>query len=203
MSTLYKVGEAAKKLRVSVKTMQRWDRDGKLVPSVRSPTNRRLYTDEDLFGTSEKGETILYCRVSSANQKQDLENQVKYLEQYSAAKGYSNISVIKEVGGGLNFERKKFNEILRKVENREVKILIVAHKDRLARFGFSWFERFCKEHGCTIEILNSETLSPEQEMVQDLLTIIHCFSARLYGLRNYKKKLNECLISQNPAPNKS
>jgi putative resolvase len=71
--------------------------------------------------------------------------------------------------------------------------MIVAHKDRLVQFGFPWFERFGAEPAAELLVLNNEQLSPEQEMVQDLLTIVHCFSARLCGLRNYRKKLNEAL----------
>jgi predicted site-specific integrase-resolvase len=61
------------------------------------------------------------------------------------------------------------------------------------RFGFEWFEHFAQVHGCELMVLNQERLSPEQEMVQDLMTIVHCFSFRLYGLRNCRKKLNEAL----------
>jgi putative resolvase len=82
-----------------------------------------------------------------------------------------------------------------RIEARQVSHLIIAHKDRLVRSGFQWFERFCEEHGCELLVLNQEQLSPEQEMVQDLLTIVHCFSARLYGLRNYRKKRDEALKS--------
>lgn len=200
MDTLLKVGEAAKLLKVSVGTMQRWDREGKLKPSVISATGRRLYTKHDLlpdFAKVTDKTIIAYCRVSSASQKPDLINQRTYLEQYCAAKGYSDVEYVSEIGGGLNFRRKHFKEILRRIENREVKVLVIAHKDRLSRFGFEWFSDFCEDHGCSIEVLNSETLSPEQEMVEDLMTIIHCFSARLYGLRNYKKKLNEHLTAYN------
>ena len=63
----------------------------------------------------------------------------------------------------------------------------------LTRFGFEWFEQYAKTHGCEVLVLNQERLSPEQEMVQDLMTIVHCFSSRLYGLRNYRKKLDEAL----------
>lgn len=75
----------------------------------------------------------------------------------------------------------------------EVKTLVLAHKDRFVRFGFEWFERFCRVNGCEVLVLHQERLSPEQEMVQDLLTIVHCFSSRLYGLRNYRKKLKQAL----------
>lgn len=64
---------------------------------------------------------------------------------------------------------------------------MIAHKDRLVRFGFEFFEKFCDDHGCKIVVMNTESLSPEEEMVQDLLLIVHCFSSRLYGLKRYKK----------------
>jgi putative resolvase len=67
-------------------------------------------------------------------------------------------------------------------------------RDGLVRFGFPWFERFCVEHGTELLVLNDEQLSPEQEMAQDSLTIVHCFSTRLYGLRNYCRKLNDALM---------
>jgi predicted site-specific integrase-resolvase len=73
-----------------------------------------------------------------------------------------------------------------------VKILVIAHKDRLCRFGFEWFERLCTQHGCAVLILNNESLSPEEEMVQDLMPIGHCFSSRLYGLRNHLRNCKRC-----------
>jgi predicted site-specific integrase-resolvase len=79
------------------------------------------------------------------------------------------------------------------IGNKTVKTLILAHRDRLTRFGFEWFEHYAKSNGCELLVLNQERLSPEQEMVQDLMTITHCFSSRLYGLRNYRKKLGEAL----------
>ena len=100
---------------------------------------------------------------------------------------------VEEVGGGLNLKRPKFVALMDRIEARQVSHLIIAHKDRLVRFGYQWFERFCAEHGTELLVLNNEQLSPEQEMVQDLLTIVHCFSARLYGLRNYRKKLKAAL----------
>jgi predicted site-specific integrase-resolvase len=136
---------------------------------------------------------VAYCRVSSAAQKPDLKNQRRVLEEFCAARGVANVEFIEEVGGGLNLKRPKFVALMDRIEARQVSHLIVAHKDRLVRFGFPWFERLCAEHGTELLVLNNEQLSPEQEMVQDLLTIVHCFSARLDGLRNYRKKLNEAL----------
>jgi putative resolvase len=76
---------------------------------------------------------------------------------------------------------------------KQIKILVPAHRDRLSRFGFEWFEHYAKVNGCEVLVLKQERLSPEQEMVQDLMTIVQCFSSRLYGLRNYKRKLKEAL----------
>ena len=74
--------------------------------------------------------------------------------------------------------------------------LIIAHKDRLCRFGFDYFEQMARNNGCIIKVVNQETLSPQQEMVEDLMSIIHTFSCRLYGLRNYKKELKKALKNE-------
>ena len=111
----------------------------------------------------------------------------------------TDVEWIDEVGGGLNFARKKFCEIMDAVERREVATLVVAHEDRLTRFGFAWFARLCANHGCTLLVLNNEHLSPEREMVEDLMTILHGFSARLPGLRHYKKTLTTALKAEHGA----
>jgi len=136
---------------------------------------------------------VAYCRVSSAAQRPDMKNQRRVLEEFCAARGVANVEFIEEIGGGMNLKRTKFVALMDRIEARQVSHLIIAHKDRLVRFGFPWFERFCVEHGTEILMLNNEQLSPEQELVQDLLTIVQCFAARLYGLRNYRKKLKEAL----------
>jgi putative resolvase len=92
------------------------------------------------------------------------------------------------VGSGLNYKRKNFTALMEMVERGEVAEIVIAHKDRLVRFGYAWFERFCANHGTTITDMNIESLSPEEEVTQDLLSIIHCFSSRLYSLRRYKKR---------------
>lgn len=199
------ITEASKYVGLAVKTLQRLDRENKLV-AFRTETNRRYYTKEqlDIFlhkGFKKEKKTIVYCRVSSGNQKQDLRNQRKVLEDFCSIKGYENPSYIEEIGGGLNFKRPKFIKIIQDVEQFEIDKLVVAHKDRLCRFGYEWFDEFCKNHGCEIIVLNQEQLSPEEEMVQDLMTIIHCFSSRLYGLRNYKKKLKEAIKSDTSTQN--
>ena len=199
-------GKAAKLLGLTVKTMQRWEREKRLVPIARTKTNRRLYTLTQIHtfiglrqsNGKSPSRILAYCRVSSAAQKPDLLNQRRILEEFVIAKGLANVEFIEEIGGGLNFKRKKFLMLMDEIGRREVKTLILAHKDRLTRFGFEWFEHFAAIHNCEVLVLNQERLSPEQEMIQDLMTIVHCFSSRLYGLRNYRKKLNEVLKQEIP-----
>ena len=116
-------------------------------------------------------------------------SQKKALEQYCRANGYAVSDWLVEVGSGLNYNRKRFNQLMEEIEMGKVSKMIIAHKDRLMRFGFEWFESFAKRHGAKIEVMNQESLSPEAEMTKDLLSIIHCFSSRLYGLRKYKNNI--------------
>ena len=193
----YPIAQFAKRVGVSVKTLQRWDREGRLVPT-RTPTNRRVYTDEHLYQVlpqrqSQERATVVYMRVSSQAQKSDLANQRIVLEQFCVARGIAVTEWVSEIGGGLNFKRPRFLALVDRIVTNQVAMVVLAHKDRLMRFGFDLFAHLCRRHGCEIVVMNTQTLSPEQEMVQDLMTITHCFSARLDGLRNYRKALDRAL----------
>lgn len=204
---MYTPSEFGKKIGVTVHTLQRWDREGRLV-AKRTHTNRRYYTNEDIervFGPLVKvqGITVVYCRVSSVAQKPDLANQRGMLEQFCAARGMVVDEWIEETGGGLNFKRKRFLTLVDRIVAGEIKTLVLAHKDRLVRFGFGLMEHLCERAGCEVIIMNTESLSPEREMVEDLMTIVHCFSSRLYGLRNYRKSLKKALEDDTQSPDKT
>ena len=189
----YKPQEFAEMIGVSVKTLQRWDNEDKL-KAYRTPTDRRYYTHKqyvDYMGdsNSKHGKTIIYTRVSSNGQKDDLINQVEFLKQYANAKGIIVDEIFEDIGSGLNYNRKKWNKLIEDCMLGLVKTIIIAHKDRFIRFGYDWFERFLKANGVDIIIVNNEKLSPEQELVNDLISIIHVFSCRIYGLRKYKKQI--------------
>ena len=96
----------------------------------------------------------------------------------------------------MNVKRKKFLSLISRIYKGEINYLLVAHKDRLARFGFDLIQFIADENGCKIEVINQESLSPQQEMVEDLLAIVHTFSCRLYGLRKYKKTLKKALSNE-------
>ena len=199
METMFKTGAAARRLGVTPKTLQRWDRCGTFSPLARSPTGLRLYSEAQIserIGLQSRPtpqRIIAYCRVSSAAQKPDLRNQRRILEEFCTARGLANVEFLEEIGGGLNFKRRGLLDLTDAISRSEVRMLVLAHRDRLTRFGYEWFEHLAQKHGCELLVLNQERLSPEQEMVQDMMTIVHCFSSRLYGLRHYRKQLNAAL----------
>ena len=190
--TNYKPKNFAELLGVSVKTLQRWDREGTLKAN-RTPTDRRYYTYSQYLqfkGIDTENDTrqvVIYARVSTRDQKDDLQDQVSFLRQFCNARGMIVDQYIEEYGSGLNYNRKKWNQLLDEVMEQTIKTIMVTHKDRFIRFGYDWFEKFCMKFNTTI--VNNEELSPQEELVQDIVSILHVFSCRLYGLRKYKKQI--------------
>jgi len=181
-----------------------------VLPAKRTITNRRYYTDEDLAAAlrlprvQKERLTVAYCRVSSQAQKPDLANQRRVLEAFCTQRNIEVDEWMLEVGGGLNFKRKQFLSLVDAILEGQVERVILAHQDRLARFGYQLLVHLCETHQCELLVMNTEELSPEQELVQDLITITHGFSSRLYGLRNYRKALKKAIAddqsSQDQAP---
>ena len=188
----YKPKDFAELLGVSVRTLQRWDNEG-ILKANRTPTNRRYYTYQQYLNF--KGQTtkedirdiVIYARVSTRNQKDDLINQVDFLKQYCNAKGMIVDQCIEDFGSGLNYNRKKWNKLLDDVMENKIKLIVVSNKDRFIRFGYDWFDKFCSKFNTKILVVNNDVLSPREELVQDIVSILHVFSYRLYGLRKYKQ----------------
>ena len=185
--TNYKPKEFAELLNVTVKTLQRWDREKTLVAN-RAPTNRRYYTYDQYLQfkgigrDADSRKIVIYTRVSTRNQADNLENQVDFLQNYVNAKGLIVDEVIRDYGSVLNYNRKKWNQLLGEVMENKVKMIFVSHKDRFVRFGFDWFEKFCNKFNVEIVVVKNDKLSPHEKLVQDIVSILHVFSCRLYGL---------------------
>jgi predicted site-specific integrase-resolvase len=193
---ILKPHEVSKILNVTVRTLQGWDREGKLKANRTPTSNRRYYTQDQIneyLGKKNRisDDIVIYARVSSNSQKADLLSQVEFLKQYANAKGYIVAEVITDIGSGLNYNRKKWNDLLAGIEEKRISKVIVSHKDRFIRFGYDWFERFVEKSGCEIEVVNNEVTSPQEELIQDLVSVIDCFSCRIYGLRKYKTQIKE------------
>lgn len=202
MEKRYKPGEFARLVNRTVGTLRKWDREGRLT-AERMPSGHRYYTDEHLSQAlnierkTPQTYNVIYARVSSAKQKKDLDRQVSSLEQFCLGRGLIVGETIKEVGGGLNYTRPKFLDLMQRIERREVDKLVIGYKDRLCRFGFEFFEHFLESHGGELIIANQQSLSPSEELTEDLMAVVHSFSCRLYGVRKYEKKIAE-LVAEKP-----
>lgn len=201
MDNTYSPKEFGKLIGRTTNTLQKWDREGKL-NAHRSPiTNRRYYTHDQYltyrgFMAQEQGLTIVYARVSGIAQKPDLANQVNALETYCKQHSLTVDEWMSDIGSGLNYKRKQFNRLMELVELGRVRRIVIAHRDRLVRFGYEYFETFCERHHTEIVVINGESLSPEQELVRDLIAIVTVFSARLHGLRSYRKVLKDAALQK-------
>ena len=190
----YKPKDFAELVGVSVKTLQRWDREG-ILKAYRTPTERRYYTYAQYLSfmgacaTNDQREVVIYARVSTRNQKDDLQKQVDFLRTFCNARGMIVDSCIEDYGSGLNYNRKKWNQLLDDVMDRKIKTIVISSKDRFIRFGYDWFEKFCLKFETSIIVVNNDALSPNEELVEDIISILHIFSCRLYGLRKYKNKI--------------
>src|SRR4028118_991367 len=189
MPKFVKPNEAANTLRVCLRTLRRWEAEGK-INTIKTPSGQRRYDIEKFIKEeSEDGRrraTVIYARVSTRPQLGDLHRQVERLSTL-----YPSAEVIKEVAGGLNLRRKGLLSLLGRVLKGDVKVIVVAHKDRLARFGFDLIEWLCEIHDCKLVVLYQQKYSPQAELVQDMLSVVHGFSSRVYGLRKYEKQLRE------------
>ena len=194
--TNYKPKDFAELLGVSVKTLQRWDREG-ILKANRTPTDRRYYTYDQYLQFKgmniehDKRKVVINARVPTKNQRDDLQDQTAFLRQFCNARGMIVDQCIEDYGSGLDYNRRKWNGLLDEVMEQKVKTIVITHKDRFIRFGYDWFERFCMRFHTTILVVNNEELSPQEELVQDIISILHEFSCRLYGLRKYKKQIEK------------
>ncbi len=148
MSKKYRPDEFADKIGVSTKTLRRWDASGKLI-AKRTASNHRYYDEtyiRQLYNIKEEEKkTIVYCRVSSAGQKNDLKSQRQAIERFCLSTGIIVDDWVQEIGGGMNFKRQKFLSLMSSIQAGEVGKLLIAHKDRLCRFGFDYFSFLAKQ----------------------------------------------------------
>ena len=181
--------EASKLLGVTVRTIQRWDKEGK-IRCVRTVGGKRRVPESEIkriLGIHEKRKIVGYARVSSHTQKDDLERQIELIKSYARERDWE-IEVLKDIGSGLKEDRRNFQKLLKIVMNKEVSKVIVAYSDRLTGFGFKTLEQFFKSYGTEIVVINREKKTPQEELAEDLITIISHFAGRLYGRRSHKYK---------------
>jgi predicted site-specific integrase-resolvase len=199
------ISEASKLKGVSVSTLRRWESEGKLIPE-RTANGRRRYTVSQLLGLKANqpglggspherlvqeenlSYTVGYCRVSSHDQKKDLERQKEVVELFCAQNGWQ-VEIIDDLGSGLNYNKKGLKRLIRLIVDSKVERLVLTHKDRLLRFGSDLIFSLCEHFGTEVVIINrTEDSTFEEDLAQDVLEIITVFSVRLYGSRSHKNR---------------
>ncbi len=176
--------KATQELGVHANTLRTWANEGK-IKHIKTPSGQRLYDTSSLECTDER-KRICYCRVSSAKQKDDLQRQIDCMQRE-----FPEHEVIKDIGSGLNFKRKGLIALLEQVCDGNIKEVVIAHRDRLCRFGFELVRWLIEKNGGKIVVLNEDKSSPQEELTNDILSILHVFSCRMHGLRKYSQKIKE------------
>jgi excisionase family DNA binding protein len=186
--------EVCQRLGISYSTLSRWVREGR-IRAVRTAGGVFRVPESEVrriaegLPISREVRAIVYARVSSADQKSDLERQVQYLIQYCSSKGYRVVDVLSDVASGLKTDRRGLLELFDYVVNRQVDLIVVTYRDRLTRFGFEYLEHFFNQHGVRVEVVfGEEPKDAYQELVEDLIEIVTSFAGKLYGMRSHKKK---------------
>lgn len=190
-----RLAEFSKRIGVSEQTLRNWDNSGKFV-AKRTKGNHRFYTENDYnkymgVASNSRRQSYIYARVSVRNQKDNLDDQVNFLKQYVNAKGVIVADCLIDIGSAMNYKRKQWNRLLDLVMQDKVTNIYVSHKDRFVRFGFEWFEQLCRNHKTNLIVVDNEITSSEEEVIDDLISIINMFSNRVYGLRKYEKKVGD------------
>ena len=198
MQKLFKIGEAADAFGVSHSALRSWANEGK-IKTIRTPGGQRLFDISTINGfevakakPQEDRKVILYSRVSSSKQKDDLVRQRQYLkdnlpEQFSG----SQLQEVHDIGSGLNFKRTGLLRVLGLVKEGMVSTVIVASRDRLARFGFDLIEWMLTEFGAKIVVLDPQDGAPEEELGKDLMSIVQVYCCKWNGKRRYRNKKDE------------
>lgn len=175
---------------LSANTLRKYADNGTIRAERIGEKRQRLFDVSDLLSVNkldDKGKPVVcYCRVSSGKQKDDLARQVAYMRQQ-----FEDADIVQDVGSGLNFKRKGLQSILRRIMQGDKFTLIVAHRDRLCRFGTELFQFMLEQNGGELMVLDKSEVSPQQELTEDLLAILHVFSCRMHGLRRYENQIKE------------
>lgn len=188
-----KASEYAKKMSLNVRTVYRYYHNGK-IKGYQDKETGTIFILNPFKSKKEnnlKNKVVLYARVSSSENKTNLESQLERLRLFASAKGYQIVKEIKDIGSGLNDNRSKLNELLEK-ELNNFEILLVEHKDRLTRFGFKYIDILLKSHNKKIEVINLVD-SNKEDLIQDFVSVITSFCARIYGQRRSKRKTEKLI----------
>jgi predicted site-specific integrase-resolvase len=184
-----KLSEYAKKLGLNYKTVWRYWQQGLIPNAYQLPTGTVIVNEEVQHTSSKSVTATIYARVSSSENKKNLESQADRLKSFCMAKGYQISKVVMEVGSGVNDNRRQLNQLLK---DKNVKLIVIEHKDRLTRFGFNYLQTLLEIQGRRIEVVNL-SLDDKQDLMQDFVSIITSFCSRIYGQRRNKRQTEKLI----------
>ena len=193
MARWLKAHEAMKELHISRPTLKVW-KDQNKIEYKKLSDKLYLYNVDSLNKQikSENNKYVIYARVSSSKQKDDLNRQIQILKEYSLKNGHKIDHIFEDIGSGMSSDRTGLNQLLNMVFKREIHTIYISFKDRISRFGFNYFENICSKFGTKIEILDDDNFrnkDMEKELTDDLISIIHYYSMKVYNGR--RKKFNK------------
>lgn len=187
-----KSNEVLSMLGISRVTLCRYVKLGK-IRVVELPNGYYSYNKEDVYklkGLDVKRKKVIYARVSTSKQKKELENQIETITAYVNKNGYGIDEVYSDIASGMNLDRKGFTKLLSAVMANEIDEVFISYKDRLARLDFDLVSRLFSQYGTKIAVINSsDNKSAEEELFEDLMSVIHSFSMKAYSKRRLVKKL--------------
>ena len=194
MMVFVSIGKVCELLGISLSTAYRWIKSGKLKEEFRTLGNHRRFNLSSIHSqfipTNNNNKlTLLYSRVSSHDQKQDLITQQSKLLHFAQINRFNNIKLISDLGSGLNFKKSGLNQLLQLILTQQIHTLIINHKDRLLRFGSELIFKLCEFYHIKVIILEDKSLSFEESLTHDVIELMTVFCAKLYGKRSHKNKL--------------
>ena len=186
-------GIICKECQISYVTLKKWKDEGKI--NVKILSKKKILYDLDSINNQTSNVdnrfNVIYGRVSTQKQKNDLEHQINLIKEYMISNGIKPDKIYSDIGSGLNENRLQLKQLLNDITQNKIKKIFITYKDRLTRFGFDYFLEFCKLHNTEIFVIDNfeNNKTNEEELVEDLISIIHHYSTKLYS--NRKKKLKE------------
>jgi predicted site-specific integrase-resolvase len=170
---------------ITSQTLKNW-KDKGTIKFIKLSSKKFLYDIDSVLGTSdiENRQNVIYARVSNSKQINDLRQQVTFLTQYIVNKGVKPDLIFEDVASGMNEDRTNFNKLIQLVIERKIDTIYISYKDRLTRFGFDYFVNIFSKFGTRIEIVNlTKEEDFQHELTEDLISIIHHFSMKMYSNR--------------------
>ena len=187
-------------LQISRPTLKRYREKGHIEATL-LPTGRFDFDKDSVYRFKNKLNermTFIYARVSTYKQKSDLQNQITELKDFTKAKGYTLHGIYQDVASGISFEkRKEFFEMLDLILEGKVERVVITHKDRLSRVGFDLFKFLFDKYGTEIEIVSdiANHKTDEEELFEEIINLLHCFSMRMYSHRHLERQKIEDVLN--------